>query len=234
MLPIAGVTDANASSLPFSCIICNGVSFKSQKALDQHCRIKHNVRSSVAPRLPNISVCPVCFTQFDNRSRLLTHLSETRVRSRTGNTSCKAEFLKLPRFQCNVEGVEASKIQAEQNKHISSARKLGHSHVLANVPARRGSNSVLKGAKWKPRHLLRRITGKSSSDSLRNRYPSRSNSFAIIAHGRFMSQIEFGKIRGGIGLLANVIPITTFSRPPKIRRVSVKGLGAADVVSLLK
>ena len=70
---------ANAPMLPFACTICCDISSSSQKAFDQHCRIKRNLRSCVALRLPNISVCPVCHTRFANLSRLLTHLSGTTV-----------------------------------------------------------------------------------------------------------------------------------------------------------
>ena len=230
--PIVSLPSPLPSSDAFGCTLCN-VSFTSKKALDQHCRIKHHSRSEVALRLPDISVCPVCFTNFNNRARLLVHLSETRIRSKVRATNCKIEFLKLPQYQLRVCTDEASKIQIEQRDLIKKARDLGHSHVIASVPSKRGSCSVLKGSRWKPRHLLRRISGKSSISYLKNKYPSKSNSLAIIANDRHMSKIEFGRIQGGIGVLANITPITTFSRPPKYRRIGMKSLGAADMVSSL-
>ena len=61
----------------FQCNDCE-VAFASQKALDQHMRIKHGVRCPQRAYAPADATCAVCGTKFAQRLRLLAHLCDKR------------------------------------------------------------------------------------------------------------------------------------------------------------
>ena len=127
----------------YQCSMCVAKPFASQKALDQHARIKHDQVSLVNRTIPDIAVCPICNTNYHTRGRLVAHLSETRVRSQVRSTNCRTQFLAL-----GWPILPASQLASFNERRNASARRMrkaGHTHDLAEAPARRGAPSVLKG-----------------------------------------------------------------------------------------
>ena len=89
-----------------------------------------------------ISHCPVCKVEFHSRSRLIKHLLEARVRSKTRLESCRDAFLNAN--PARVGRDEFARLEAEDVQLTRKARKMGHSHVLADVPAKACAPSILK------------------------------------------------------------------------------------------
>ena len=118
------------------CDICERVAFRTEKALNQHKRIAHKCMSRVCDLVPDTSVCPVCHTDFVHRSRLISHLSDNRVRSKKRGTCCHHEFVKsLPPA---LSAAEKSRLRQENAAELRAARRQGHTHVIAVWPAVRG------------------------------------------------------------------------------------------------
>ena len=127
----------------FVCSRC-GDRFASQKALQAHSRSKHRTRSEVVARVGDIAVCPICHTNFHSRLRLITHLSESRVRSVKRGVSCRTEFLQAA-FPL-VDEVELGRLNDIDRRSRREARTRGHTHEIAHVPASRTLPSVLTKA----------------------------------------------------------------------------------------
>ena len=103
------------------------------KALDQHKRIAHKCISPVVDLVPDISICPMCKVDFNVRVRLISHLSDKRIRSKRCGPNYHSEFLKSR--PPSVPEVAKSKLRGEQAKASSDAGYAGHTHVLATIPA---------------------------------------------------------------------------------------------------
>jgi len=110
-------------------------SFATLKALLAHQRKKHGDTCAVNKYIDDVSLCPVCLTDFHSRVRLITHLSDTRVRSKTRLTSCNAVFLasKPPIVQQDV----LERCMARDRCVRAQASKQGHTHEIATVPCKR-------------------------------------------------------------------------------------------------
>ena len=189
--------------------------------------------------IPDIAVCPICNTNYHTRARLVAHLSETRVRSQVRRTNCRTEFLAL-----NWPVISPS-LLADVNRHRNAdarkQRKAGHTHTLAEAPARRGAPSVLKGmavARKLPVWCRYRIRTKTSYDSIINRYqhaihhrdtPSGS---ALLSTSPVPNRTVFCfcQALAPEPSLDRLIPL---SRPPKRRRVMVKSLSTVAEVSTI-
>jgi len=89
----AGPSSITVAATIFCCDLCTNGVFESQKALDQHKRVKHKIRTPVADFVGHVSKCPICLTDFGNRARLITHLSERRIQSKVRQTNCHFEFM---------------------------------------------------------------------------------------------------------------------------------------------
>ena len=138
----------------FRCDLCEHAAFESLKALDQHKRVKHKIRTQVADYVGNTSKCPICRTDFGNRLRLISHLSERRIRSKVRKTNCQIEFLKQQPSKLSEE--QLATLHAENAKARKAAMKDGHTHVIAVTPAKRDAPSVLKKVREvRPRRRLR-------------------------------------------------------------------------------
>ena len=136
------------------CELCANKVFQSQKALDQHKRVKHKIRTPVADLLGDVSKCPVCSTDFGSRVRLITHLSDRRIRSKVRKTNCHYEFVR--RSQSTIDSEQLATLHSKDSAARKAATKCGHTHVLADRPAKRNAPSVLKKAgKEQPRRRLR-------------------------------------------------------------------------------
>ena len=229
---------AFSSLLPVSAAhesqMCDALAFKSLKALNQHARIKHGKTSAIARSLPDITICPVCLSNFHERSRLVSHLSETRTRSATRGTNCHFEFLKIPGAVLPEGTIPSAELRGRQKEAFASARKKGHTHVIAEKAATKGRDSVLKGMVSKPYHLRRRIPTKTSLATLLALYPSAKNvRIAPLNPQLRPSFFSFGRDGSSIGISACVVPTTTFSSPLKKRRFSYKQSSIVDQVSVL-
>eukprot|EP00973_Karenia_brevis_P006048 822141-Karenia_brevis.AAC.1 len=132
--PIAAESNVHSHANQHVCDICNSVAFRTQKALLQHKRMKHKCMSRICDLVPDISVCPVCGTDFIERPRLISHLSDARVRSRKRGTSCHDVFLKS--MPPPLSAVEKARLRAKSAADLKKARRSGHTHVMASCPSR--------------------------------------------------------------------------------------------------
>ena len=133
----------------FQCDLCEAATFATAKALDQHRRIKHERTSVISSLVPDTSVCRICSTDFFSRARLISHLSDKRIRSKTRGTNCHFQFLARPGVELSRQ--ERTRLQEIQRQDVREARKSGHTHVIAVRPAVRTEPSVLKGIKRRAR-----------------------------------------------------------------------------------
>ena len=123
---------------------------------------------------------PIGQTEYRSRLRLLTHLSDTRVRSKVRSTSCNADFI-----ASNPKRIDAG-VLAELHKRDRMSRnaaiKLGHTHELASVPCQRSRPSVLKGVRGKQATASETVPAPSSHARRRLRVktsPSDCEEFAM-------------------------------------------------------
>jgi hypothetical protein len=129
--------------LDFVCRDCHPFSFlANKKAVDQHKRRMHGTRCPVDAFLGDVTICPICATDYHSRVRLVTHLSETKVRSKTRGTSCNAAFLLSQPARVADEVLNV--LHARDTEPRIAAVKAGHTHVIAARPCTRGKPSILK------------------------------------------------------------------------------------------
>ena len=137
-----GGTESRMTILPqapnvFVCDLCvqGAAVFSSSKALQAHKRSKHGVRSAVIEYIPDTCVCPVCQVDFRSRLRLVTHASNSRVRSKTRQHTCRDVILSgiLPKVPID----ELGRLNARDRDARRAASKAGHSHEIARLPARK-------------------------------------------------------------------------------------------------
>ena len=125
----------------FSCsMCCPAVGFKSQKALDQHQRRFHNIRSEIPAYIDDSGVCPACGVHLFARAKVITHACETRFRGHAARAGlrCKDIILsgRFPRLDIDlVEG-----LNLRDRKLLTEARRSGHTHVRTARPAVRAKH----------------------------------------------------------------------------------------------
>ena len=144
-----GPAELAQRAVAFPCAQC-GLHFKSSKAMRQHARIKHKARSVAALTVPDITVCPICGTNFHSRLCLVTHLSDRRVRSKIRNTSCAIEY-----ENTNPPGLTNEQLRIvddEARRLRKRSLEAGHTHHIQRMPAVRPKR-VDAGI---PQHLLTR------------------------------------------------------------------------------
>ena len=224
------------SSEPFSaahrpsgshvCDKCNAGGFKSAKALQQHARIKRGVVSEIPRLVGDVSVCPVCKTDFRTRTRLMAHLSETRVRSVTRGVSCNALFLASK--TAAVDGIALVKLHKVHCNAIKAASIDGHTHQIASLPAKRSLPSVMADIAITGKRSTRvrkRVSVKTAGSSLQHMYPLRSarsiqtNHVSISSHNLFFSSSILCDSSCSI---SDVNQDVSLAIPPKRRRVACK------------
>ena len=128
-------------------------------------RIYTYIRSLPAMTVGDTATCHLCKTVFNSRLALVTHLSETRVRSKIRNTSCGIMFHKNPLPLLDVE--RANELNDRDRLLRKTAAKDGHSHHLARVPAQRISPQASKGV---PARLISQL----QADGARRRLSSKT------------------------------------------------------------
>ena len=225
LLPACVVPTAAAAPV-WRCELCEVKPFSSNKALEQHKCVKHGSWVAVGALVPDISVCPVCDTNFWSRHRLVGHLSETRVRSRVRATTCNAELRKMWQVGAwKVDPVEVADLEAQRRSELRNAQRRGSSHVPAVLPARRGKPSVLKGRPAGDRRDLprRRVRSKSSIVAIaaaRSQFP-----LVVAKPPKYLcasTSFSFGRDDGSAGGTSLIDPAIALARPFKIRRVGAK------------
>jgi hypothetical protein len=103
------------------------------------------VVSNIGQLVPNITVCPVCSTNYFTRTRLVQHLSEKRIRSKVRKTSCRLLFLDSKPNRLGTDTINALQLAAREVLRV--ARKQGRTHERASRPALRSAPHILKGIK---------------------------------------------------------------------------------------
>ena len=139
--------EACQSDAAHKCDICNVV-FRSHKQLAVHRWSKHKLKAGVRNFLGDVSVCPICRTDFRSRIRLVKHMSERRVRAKNRPTTCQQVFLSSN--PAPVPDVELQRLEARDKTRSKEVRKSGHSHELAAVPSVRTVPHILKKPRVKP------------------------------------------------------------------------------------
>ena len=129
--------------LNLTCSICSARGFKDQKALDQHCRTRHGIRNPVVQFVGSILKCPVCSTEFHTRLRLITHLSDKRVRSKVRGVSCRDAFLRSGPEPVSPDAL--AELNRVNDAMRAKAMKEGHTHPICVRSALRTSACILEG-----------------------------------------------------------------------------------------
>ena len=140
-----GANTAAHASPAYACQLCSGKAFMTSKALAQHARIKHKMRTPVDQFVPATATCMVCGTIFASRLLLVSHLSDNRVRSKVRGQPCGQVF--LSRNPQPVDAQELQRIHDSERQIRRDAASRGHTHQIALVPAFNPRRSVLKGIK---------------------------------------------------------------------------------------
>ena len=109
--------------------------FATQKALDQHRRIKHNLKSTVRFFANSDGVCPACKSFFSNRSRLIAHMSDQR------RQRCRDAF-STGSIEKHTDEV-VFRLDALDRASLKAARKAGHTHVLSSFAAVRADGRMM-------------------------------------------------------------------------------------------
>ena len=128
----------------FRCDRC-GHTWESRRKLSVHKWSKHGVRSDIRQFVGDISVCPICGTNFLSRARLIKHLLERRVRSKFRKVSCQQAFLDLSPSVVPSEILKG--LELSDSKLANSARREGHTSIIDDIPCTRTKPSVLKRAR---------------------------------------------------------------------------------------
>ena len=126
-------SDAAGRPKAFVCCDCSKA-FADPKALAQHRRIKHGVRSDVRSFI-STSTCPTCGVDFHDRLRCLAHLSDPR------RPRCWQAFLATnpPRLPDSV----VKKLDETDRELRRAAQQSGRTHHIGRVPARRADGRVV-------------------------------------------------------------------------------------------
>jgi len=130
------VTQSSHSQHEFACSLCAArPAFKNAKALASHMRSKHKVTSPLNKYIDTSGICPVCRTNFFSRTRVLAHVSETRVRNKTGRKTCRQKLLAgdFPEITSTIFADAAIASRTERRE----AQRRGRTHTLATIPAKR-------------------------------------------------------------------------------------------------
>ena len=128
--------DARGNSdnhLAFHCELCDNPkpAFSTQKALDQHKRIKHKQRTAIRCFVDDSGVCPCCKNNYVSRLRVLSHVRDPR------RPKCKQYILSGAVAEVPVELVREFDLQDKLQRR--AAQRSGHSTPLAVGSARTAS-----------------------------------------------------------------------------------------------
>ena len=124
--------------LTFVCDICANPkpAFCTAKALAQHKRIKHKMRSNIRCYIDDSGVCPCCKNTYHTRYRVLTHLQNPK------KPECKDYILNSGRVSM-LPSEFVQKLDVMDNIAIREARKQGFTHPKIKKPARRADGACI-------------------------------------------------------------------------------------------
>ena len=135
----------------------------------------------VDAKVGNISTCPIYYVDFVCRVRLVTHLADTRIRSKFRGTCCNSRFLAFNPAdvgQCVLDEVHSS-----DRKARSAAVKAGRSHVIAIRPCIRPPKIAAPApASAKTKRVLTTPQRDRKSLLHRNKRADRVSALAVAQH----------------------------------------------------
>ena len=111
----------------FKCMHCE-VFRPTRKAIEQHMRMKHGFKKPVKQFVDSSGICPICKTNFQQRLRVIAHLSDRR-RPRCRERVLKGETPAVP------EDVLAD-LERQDRELLRCAWREGSSHAIAVGSAR--------------------------------------------------------------------------------------------------
>ena len=131
---------AASATLDYACEVC-GARFANGRKLSSHKWSKHGIRCKIRQFVDDETCCPVCDTEFYSRARLVKHLLEKRVRSRTRGVSCRDQFLLSRSKRIPTERVNM--LDQRDANVAKAARRKGHTSSIADWPCERRAPSIL-------------------------------------------------------------------------------------------
>jgi len=149
----------------FECSEC-GKEFASGKQLATHKWKVHRIKSDIRPKIADISVCPVCRTDYHSRARLIKHLLEKRIRSKTRGYSCHQVFLQRSARMPEVPKETLAALEARDARMYKEARQQGHTNLIVYKMPIKQCDHILKGCRKGPKLttnkkvVRRRLRGK--------------------------------------------------------------------------
>ena len=99
-----------------------------EKALQMHIRVLHGFREPLQAKIGRITICPCCGAIFQERFRLIEHLTGDQRRA----LACKTFVSRLPDLDADLQRELRDKFKAARRE----ARADGRTHPLATVPPR--------------------------------------------------------------------------------------------------
>ena len=104
------------------------------KALAQHQRIKHSMRSVLRFYVDGTGICPSCKNIYHSRYRVLTHLSSPKKPICKEYVLCSGKVSALPNDVVqHLDEIDKTLIR--------EARKQGRTHPKVTIPARRAQGA---------------------------------------------------------------------------------------------
>ena len=120
----------------FPCsMCCPAIALKSQKALDQHQRRFHNIRSDIPAYIDDSGVCPACGVNLFARAKVITHACETRFRGHAARTGLRCKDIILSGRFPRLESDRLERLNLRDRGLLNEARRSGHTHVRTARPA---------------------------------------------------------------------------------------------------
>ena len=122
-----------------------------------HCFKKHGVRHEIRQYVGAESMCRVCKCDFKTRARLIKHLLDRRVRSKSKQDCCADIWLN--RATEKIPESLLIELESQVAHEERQARKQGRRHVLAEqaaVPARKRTADQSEAKVAKPAKARRR------------------------------------------------------------------------------
>ena len=115
--------------------------FKSAKALQQHQRIAHKLRSPIPCYLDDSGICPACSVNLFHRTKVITHACESRHRGKVGSLRCMDVILSgsIPRVPVDL----FIKYEERDRMLKRDAKRIGNTHIQTFRPAKRVANASL-------------------------------------------------------------------------------------------
>ena len=114
--------------------------------------LAYRERAVISRFIADVTVCPVCLTNFHSRVRLLCHLGDERIRSKKRMTTCNAVF-----SASNPNPIPLAlltELSCRDRTVRSAASKSGHTHELAVKPCtKRALNTEASFSNVKRRRL---------------------------------------------------------------------------------